>query len=353
LAPVELNIAQPELTDPISAELIIIDNDNISYMLYQPDSIINVIVSDGKILLKDGVIEGIENNLVNDTAELNVITNKLTKNSSILYNDKYSTYKQLSNRDSVSLEALHRKNARIINNYSKRAIIKTYASGKVLFKNADVGNMLDIIYDEDLDDTAPYHTIVTSNDIKIPGKKIIRFTNDNNVFGCQLYDSGEKTFVFLMGPIGSGKSSSIKKVRSMFNMSGALFIAQIDKLVESDIEYIVDQSEFTYMELRKKYNGVMDELIKDSMNRGSSIILETTHADLDYINAIKLSGYKVALVVIKENFDTIVSNIKIRNSLKIRKTSLTREKYNEFYSSVEELSKSIAINYIGAGEDSE
>ena len=93
-------------------------------------------------------------------------------------------------------------------------------------------------------------------------------------------------------------------------MSGGLFIAQIDKLVENDVQFIVNPTLETYWKLRKEiYDSHMDQLIGQSIMQNNSIILETTNVNDDYVKWLKSYGYKVAVVIVNESYEKICENI--------------------------------------------
>jgi hypothetical protein len=228
---------------------------------------------------------------------------------------------------------------------TKSTVINTYASGNVLIliRSGCFGN-LDIDYDitppESSEEMEKYHTIVTDSEAdfeQMKTKKVI-FLKDGT---WRLQDNGQKTFVFIVGTIGSGKSALIRKIRSLINMSGGIFIAQIDKLIESDIEFITNPDTETYWKLRKDiYNEHMDQLIGQSILQSNSIILETTNVNPQYIDWIKSYGYSVVVAVVEEAYETICENIKIRNQTKIRKTNLSREDYDAFIANIPTYTKS-------------
>ena len=184
-----------------------------------------------------------------------------------------------------------------------------------------------------------YHTVIyddtpVASSVLHKNHKVLLISN--NMSEWNIKDAGDKTFVFLLGPIGSGKSSSVKKIRSMINSSGIMFIAQIDKLVEGDIAYITNPCEETYLELRKKiYNDMVDKQLEDAILKSHSIILETTRIDPDYVQLLREKSYKIVFIVINESFEVVTNNIRIRNMSKIRKTNLTLEKYNNLYEHIE------------------
>ena len=327
-------------------ELIIIDNDTVNYLLWKAQPTINAVMHEQKLILKDGIIENvnIDPSQKPGIVKLNTITNTITQKYDCLTLDKYSTYRLMTKRDLFSPDALKRINATIINNFAKRNAIKSWASGKTLIISDYFQSIQDILYDEVQSVTKDdcerilneYHTIVIDNAqasqlIKIanvakPQKnKIICFTQST------IQDAGEKTFIFLLGLVGSGKSSLIKQVRSNHATSGQLLVAQIDKLIESDIEYINNPNEETYLRLRIEiYNDKQNEIINQAILANNSIILETTHIDNDYVKRLKECKYKTIAVVVNEDFETITNNIKIRNQTKIRKTVLKRETYDLF-----------------------
>lgn len=332
-------------------EIIIIDNNNINYMIWKSKPTIISQAQDKRLLLKDGFIEGISNIPALGIIELNIITNSIKQKYDALSLDRYSFYKAMINGVSqsiYSMEVLKRVNKQIINNFSRRNMLKMYATGKTLIIMQDLTllyslKMLDVPCDDmqslpsDEDEVKrilePYHTIVLDKiykgiDVVNSSKKIIQLFNTE----LTVKDAGEKTFIFLLGPMGCGKSSLIKIVRSMFPMSGALLIAQIDKLVESDIEYINSSNEETYLRLRKNiYNNVMDQMINKAISTNNSIILESTRVDPEYVKWLKTYHYKIVIAIVNESFEIITENINIRNKSKIRKTYLSIEKYNEFY----------------------
>lgn len=329
-------------------EIIIADNDNVNYTLWRSSPTIVGRLSGNSILLRDGTIEGFTNNISNATmVALNLKSKEITPEYNYMNLDKYSLYRQLSNSDSTSIDILQRTNYKASLNFNKRNFVKLYASGRVLIMSPHFQYMNDIIYDEIKEissnpaerkiQLAKYHTVIYDEMPVVSDhkdQKVLLISNNMNEWNVK--DAGEKTFVFLLGPIGSGKSSSIKTIRSMINSSGIMFVAQIDKLVESDIEYITNPCEETYLELRKKiYNGIVDKQLDDAILKSHSIILETTRIDPDYIKMLKENSYKVVFVIIDESFEVVTNNIRIRNMSKVRKTNLTLEKYNSLYEHIE------------------
>ncbi len=282
--------------------------------------------------------------------------------------DNIKTCKFFSHSDNYDDEILQKisyKN-QIIN---QKNIVKNYASGKTLVVGNPSLNIGELEYDEILDTNIPsnileirklgdkYHTIVIDKcNPMVPEfiemkKKLILFKSndkaidkidklsDNNPM-YEFKDAGIKTFIFLVGTIGSGKSALIRKVRTMVNMSGYISIAQIDKLIEGDIEFMCKPDTETYWKLRNEiYNAHMDQLIGMSIVQSNSIILETTHVNNEYVQWLKSYEYKIVVAIVSDTYENICDNIKTRNMLKDRKTTLSKEEYLKFESSIIEYTR--------------
>lgn len=350
-----------------SGDIIIINNDAVEYMLWKSQPTITAQIYNEKLILRDGIIEGVSlggNNT--GTVELNVVNLSIIQKYDSLFIDRYSTYKLFTNRSLMSLDVLKRTNAYVISNFNKRNAIKSWASGKTLIISHNFPKIYDIVYDDGQPpetksewDTilSNYNTIVLDN-IALPSglqtnsHKLICMNQKTIDTKISVQNAGEKLFIFLLGVIGSGKSSLVKKIRSMMFSSGVLLLAQIDKLIETDIEYINDPSEENYLRLRKNiYNNQLDQLIENAVKTGGSVLLETTHVDNEYVKWIKEHGYKVTIVVVDENFEVISNNIRIRNQSKIRKTALSLEQYNEFRDNLDKyISNADSVIYLKPSE---
>lgn len=337
-----------ELLDAQSDHCIIIDNDKIQYMEYNINMPIfcqaNTQVY--QLKFKDGFVNVDEKTFgqppICQNGEIIACSAENSPNiinphaCDVINLDKFSTFKFFSRKEV--------ENDR--NKFNKKTVIKSYAAGKTLVLTNTPFNIYEIEYDEFIDmsevDVQKYHTIVIDDDTKfLPdiekfGKKIVLFNGNT----WEFKDAGEKTFIFLVGTIGSGKSVLIKKVRTLFNMSGGIFIAQIDKLIESDIEFIVNHDGENYWKLRNDiYNKLLDQLIGQSIVQSNSIILETTHVNNDFVNWLKQYGYKIVVVIVQESYEQTCENISIRNQTKSRKTVLSLEDYQKFEQSIPEFIK--------------
>jgi hypothetical protein len=332
--------------------LLIIGGSEITYMSWSRSPYIYAQLKSTSVVLADGIIEEFFN-----VPAINPETIKLNADKSyeLIYDrlvlDKFSLYKSYQNREILDPEFLLKTNPKYRTNTDKRALIKKYASGNTLIVSDYISPMYDVEYTEikslpsDEKELSAlctkYHTIILdgSPDDAPDNLKQAYFEQPNNKVlvlpSGEFKDAGQKTFVFLLGCIGSGKSALIKKVRASLNMSGGIFIAQIDSLIEKDIMYITDPCEETYLKLRKaKYNEHLDHLIGSHMLALDSIILETTHVDNNYVAWLKTYGYHIVVALVNESYENITQNIRIRNLTKIRKTSLSLEKYEEFQKNI-------------------
>jgi len=334
-------------------KMLIIGNNEITYMNWSRSPYIYAQLKLTSVVLADGIIEEFFNTpAINpETIKLNVDkTYELVYDRLVL--DKFSLYKSYQNREIYDPEFLLKTNPKYQTNIDKRALIKKYASGNTLIVSDYISPMFDVEYTEikslpsDEKELSAlctkHHTIIlddASNGASNGSSDDTKHTQLNNKVlilpSGEFKDAGQKTFVFLLGCIGSGKSALIKKVRASLNMSGGIFIAQIDSLIEKDIMYITDPCEETYLKLRKaKYNEHLDHLIGSHMLASDSIILETTHVDNNYVAWLKTYGYHTIVALVNESYENITQNIRIRNLTKIRKTSLSLEKYEEFQKNI-------------------
>ena len=336
-----LNINEDKFTSTI-----IIDNDNINYLLWKSTPTVNGIVKNNSdsLILRDGYLNGVFtskmlnfNTVIVDCSDVNfVIDHHIWKL------DKLAVYKF---RAPSNLNVLKRTDKKTLIDFNRRAIMNNYASGKTLIVSSLHVYINDFLYDHSKDcnvDLSSYDTIIAdaeliNQDLEKLNKKLLIFSKDfdgkTNLWNFK--DAGNKTFIFLVGPIGSGKSGMIKKIRSRFPTSNGVYIAQIDKLLESDLVYILSPNEETYYKLRKTiYNDDVDQLIGQAIVNDMSIILETTNVNTDYVKWLKTHKYTVVIVIIDETYENISQNIAIRNQTKIRKTHLTRIQYDEFYKNI-------------------
>lgn len=333
--PIEIKLYT--LLENRSERSIIIDNDKVQYMEY--NKIMSVIcqsnLNESQIKFRDGFIEVDEKTFASyDCSNNETIVCTAERQPSIIEPhacdamsiDKFSTFKFFSRAENDRQK------------YNKKSFIKNYAAGKTLVLTKTPLYINDVECDESSSIDLSYHTIVINDDVEWKsefenlGKKIILFNKDGT---WEFKDAGEKTFVFLVGTIGSGKSALVKKVRSLFNMSGGIFVAQIDKLIEPDIEFIINPNSETYWKLRKEiYNQLMDQLIGQSIMQSNSIILETTHVNNDFIGWLRQYEYKIGVVVVHDTYEKICENIAVRNQTKIRKTALAFEDYQKFTSQI-------------------
>lgn len=339
-----------EFSDP-KERSIVIDNDSYQYMEKNPETSVTCQAQTLKSQLQfsDGVFDIDEKTfrqsltikdgeIIKYCPATKTITEYHACDAMIL--DRIGTFKFFQWNEIHDQKSFH----------TKRTLIKTYATGKILIVSENMPNIFDLEYDscprliKDQPIIEQYHTIIVDSNIKWQseiesmGKKIILFNPDQT---WEFKDAGEKTFVFLVGTIGSGKSALIRKVRTLFNMSGGLFIAQIDKLVENDVQFIVSPTLETYWKLRKEiYNAHMDQLIGQSIMQSNSIILETTNVNDDYVKWLKSYGYKVAVVIVNESYEKTCENIRIRNQTKLRKTHLSQEDYDLFEHNISNYVKS-------------
>ena len=356
---------------------IIIDDDNLQYLGWSKEIAIHAqfkrTSNETQLRLSDGYVDVKLNdpNLENEIVAYIPSSHTLLKPKyDVMTLDRYKTFRFAQKPENYDVALLNKSDASKNALFNKRNLIKTYATGKILVVSEHQINIPDLEYDErkrlteDLKDNrsiviqdelqtssnitevrkivSNYHTIVIDYNsewrseieeiAKELSQKIVLFSSG---YRWEFKDGGEKTFVFLVGTIGSGKSALIRKVRSMFNMSGGLFVAQIDKLIEHDIEFVTNPDTITYWKLRKElYNSHMDQLIGQSIQLNNSIILETTNVNPEYVTWLKSYGYKVAVVIVNESYENIVENIKIRNQTKIRKTVLSAEEYEAFQSNI-------------------
>jgi hypothetical protein len=336
--------------------LLIVDNDEIFYMNWLFNPCIYAKINNSSIVLADGVIENFfkhsdDVKLNNQIVKINVINHEYEPAYDRLTIDKFTLYKTFQNKDHLDIEFLKKTNEKYLQNLNKQNLIKKYTAGKTLIVSDYIGKIHDIEYTEvkslPADDNelkvllSKYHTVV------IDGKN--HYNQKIESFGNKLLllsgafdfkDAGQKTFVFLLGCIGSGKSALVKKVRESLNMSGGIFVAQIDKLVEKNIEYIINPSEETYFKLRNSfYNNHMDDLMGQAILNSESIILETTNVNNKYVEWLKNYHYRIVIVLVNESYENILQNISTRNITKLRKTSLTIEKYEEFQKNISTYTK--------------
>jgi hypothetical protein len=322
--------------ETLSNHILIIDNDKLSYMLWINKPTYNVKINNKDMIFKDHILYNYFNEPISaQLASFIPTTNEIKPNYNLSTLDFYSICKKNNYQELYSIQALQRtiKELNILS--LKKTIINDYASGDILIISKTFTPQRNLTCDivespDKVTNINKYHTIIydeypITTDNK---KKIIQFINGE----CNFNDAGEKLFIFLLGPIGSGKSGMLRKVKNMYNMSGKVFLAQIDKLVEEDLEYMIFPNETLYFKLRKEiYNEKMNSLITSAMNENSSIILETTHVDIEYLASIRERGYKLICCLFDETFENISNNIEIRNKTKIRKTTLSLEDYNKFY----------------------
>lgn len=337
-------------------KLLIVDNDEFSYMNWSLNPCIYAKINKSSIVLDDGVIENFfkheDVKLNNQIVKINVNNHEYEPAYDRLRLDKFNLYKSFQNKDQLDVEFLKKINDKYLQNLHKQKLIKKYTAGKTLIVSDHIGQIHDIEYTEikslPADDNelkallSKYHTVIIdgknhyNQKIESFGNKLLLMSGA----GFDLKDAGQKTFVFLLGCIGSGKSALVKKVRELLNMSGSIFVAQIDKLVEKNIEYIINPTEETYFKLRKEiYNEYMDNLIGQSICNSESIILETNNVNNEYVSWLKSYHYRIVIVLVNESYENIVKNISIRNTTKLRKTSLTIEKYEEFQKNISEYIK--------------
>jgi hypothetical protein len=338
---------------------IIIDDEKLQYLGWSKEIAIHAQYKkssgETQLRLSDGYVDVKMNdpNLENEIITYIPSSHTMLKSSpDILTLDRYKTFRFVQKPENYDIGLLNKTDLSKNALFNKRNLIKTYATGKILVVSEHQINILDLEYDElqklpfDIMEVrkivSNYHTIVIDYNsewrseieeiAKEHSQKIILFSSG---YRWEFKDGGGKTFVFLVGTIGSGKSALIRKVRSMFNMSGGLFVAQIDKLIEYDIEFVTNPDTNTYWKLRKEiYNSHMDQLIGQSIQLNNSIILETTQVNPEYANWLKSYGYKVAVVIVNESYENIAENIKIRNQTKIRKTILSAEDYESFQANI-------------------
>lgn len=348
---------------------IIIDDDKLQYLGWSKAIVVHAqfkrTSNETQLQLSDGYVDVRLNNhnLENEIIAYIPSSGTMIKPKyDVMTLDRYKTFRFAQRPENYDTTLLNKTDASKNALFNKRNLIKTYAAGKILIVSEHQINIPDLEYDErkclaeDLKDhdelqklpfdlrkiVSDYHTIVIDYNsewkteieeiAKERSQKIILFSSG---YRWEFKDGGEKTFVFLVGTIGSGKSALIRKVRSMFNMSGGIFIAQIDKFIEYDVEFVTNPDTNTYWKLRKEiYNSHMDQLIGQSIQLNNSIILETTNVNPEYVAWLKSYGYKVAVVVVDESYENIVENIKIRNQTKIRKTMLSIEEYEVFRSNI-------------------
>ena len=364
-----IKIKSPELQEIQNrdeTDKIIVDNDSFQYMEWSKE---NTVITQYKNNLSEEILhfsdsiyeyrrsEKKDNQLLNDQFGNGSVVKYQPLSQNIIGHscdsmklDSIKSCKYFSRYENYDLDVLLKISVRSIL-HIRKTIIKNYASGKILVITDFPLNIADLEYDElktsDINDSQPlselkktlekYHTIIIDKKHQIANpfvtelintKKIILFNFDNS---WEIKDVGQKTFIFLVGTIGSGKSALIRKVRTMVNMSGGIFIAQIDKLIENDVEFICSPTTETYWKLRNKiYNSYMDQLISQSIVQSNSIILETTNVNNEYVQWLKSYGYKIVIAIVNETYENICENIKTRNMLKDRKTALSKEEHFNF-----------------------
>lgn len=350
---IKVEISKITVPDQKTESLLIVDNNQVSYMLWNMHNSVRVKIHNFKLLLQDGYIDYDNTTYANGTA---VLTNNIIKPAYDIQDiDKISTYYAKP----VDVDVLLKRDKKMLENYEKRKICRAYASGKTLLvsndpfiKNGEIKvHSISPIKLTSLTEMAEYNTIILDNVQSQcpPGKTIIQFGNSTNIIA-----GGIKTFVFLLGTVGSGKSVLVKKIQHMIHCTGPIDIMQIDKLIETDIEYINETNQDVYHKLRKHYDVVMNAQICASIDAKHSIILETTRIDPQYAQSIKLHGYYIVGVIVNNTYENISNNIKIRNQTKMRKTSLTVDDYNTFYNTVPDLAKKYCdtVIYIDQNNDS-
>lgn len=136
-------------------------------------------------------------------------------------------------------------------------------------------------------------------------------------------------FIFVVGLMGSGKSRLINEIRNFIHPLTAINLINIDNDVVKYISYLLNPSEQIYKSIRQILNPVIDKQIQSLIAVNQSVLLETTHIDVNYALEIKKS-HRITAIICDTTEDRIKSNIEMRNKVNIRKTTFGSEAYKKF-----------------------
>jgi hypothetical protein len=185
--------------------------------------------------------------------------------------------------------------------------------------------------------------------------KLKEFTHSNfQLLECARWEGNEicvisrkitvkPLFIFVVGVMGSGKSSFIRKIRNYIHPLHSINVITTDDLVTSTITYQLYNNEKHYKMIRETIDKKNDEKINQLIKDGQTIILETTHVNEDYANDIKKT-HDIVIIVCNTSLGEIKNNIEARNVRNIRKTVFSPESYEKLQHTIPKYKK-IANEY--------